>query len=49
MRHGSVKRSTMYLASMDIKAAFDVAKPKHIANILGDQDVHGWITAAISR
>ena len=31
------------LASMDIQTAFDVATPKHIANITGDQDVHGWI------
>ena len=29
----------MYVASMDIKTA----------NISGDQNVHGWITAAISR
>ena len=27
---GSVKRPTMYLASMDIKTAFDVARPKHV-------------------
>ena len=39
----------MYLASMVIKTAFDVARPKHIAKIMGDQDVHGWITAALLR
>ena len=34
---------------MDIMAVFDVARPKHIAKIMGDQDVHGWITAALLR
>ena len=46
MRHGSTKRPTMYLASTDIKTVFYVARPKHIANIKGNQDVHGWSTAA---
>ena len=27
----------------DIKTAFDVARPKHIAKIMQDHDVHGWI------
>ena len=49
MKHSSVKRPTMYLASMDIKTAFDVAKPKHIANIMEHHDVHGRIIAAILR
>ena len=44
MRHGSEKRPMMYLASMDIKTAFDVARPT-----TGDQDVHGWITSAVLR
>ena len=48
-RHGSVIRPTMYLASMDTKTAFDVARPKHIAKIMGDHDVHGWIAAASLR
>ena len=39
----------MYVASMDIKTAFDVARPKHIAKIMGDQNVHGWIVAALLR
>ena len=39
----------MYWASVDIKTVFDVARPKHIAKILGDQDVHGLITAAVLR
>ena len=34
------------LASMDIKTAFDVARSKHVAKILGDQEVHARITAA---
>ena len=38
MWHGSENRPTMNSANMDIKTAFDVAR---------DQDVHGWITAAI--
>ena len=33
----------MYIANMDIKTAFDVARPKHIVKIMGDQDAHGWI------
>ena len=49
MRHGSVIRPTMYLASMDTETAFDVARPKHIAKIMGDHDVHGWIVAASLR
>ena len=47
--HGSEKRPTMYVASMDICTAFDVARPKHIAKMMGDQDVHGWITTALLR
>ena len=47
MRHGSVMRPTMYLASTDIKTAFDVARPKHRATIMDDHDAHGWITPAL--
>ena len=32
MRHGSVIRPTMYLSSVDVKTAFEVARPKHIVN-----------------
>ena len=35
MWHGSEKRPTMHSASMDIKTAFDVARPKRIAKLLG--------------
>ena len=37
----------MYIASIDIKTAFDVARPRHLAEIIGNQDDHGWITAAL--
>ena len=46
-RHGSAKRPTMYLASMDTKTAFEVARPRH--KLMGDQVVHRWITAASLR
>ena len=34
LRHGSVVRSTMYMASMDIKTAFDESRPRHVAKIM---------------
>ena len=37
VRQGSVVRSTMYLASMDIKKAFDEAKPRQLAQ---NHDTH---------
>ena len=43
------ERPTMYIASMDIKTAFDVRRAEHIANILGGQEAHGWIAAAPLR
>ena len=46
--HGSERTPTMYEASINIKTAFDVAKPKRIAEIVGGQDAHGRITAALS-
>ena len=49
LKHGSVIRPTIYLASMDIKTAFDVARPKHIAQIMEGHDVRGWIIAALFR
>ena len=47
IKHGVVKRPTMYLASLDIKTAFDVARQKGIARIMEDHNVHGWIIAAL--
>ena len=40
------KKPAMYIASMDIKTAIDVARPKRIPKGMGDQNVHGWITAS---
>ena len=37
------------MANMDVKTAFGVAGPKYIAKIIGDQEVHGWIAAALLR
>ena len=48
-KHGSVIRPTMFLVNMDIKTAFDVVRPKHIARITEDHNVHGWIVAALCR
>ena len=45
--HGSPKRPTIYLTSMDIKTASDVARPRH--KLMEDQVVHRWITAAFLR
>ena len=36
-------------ASTDTKMAFDVARPKHIGTILGEQNTDGWITAALHQ
>ena len=49
MRHGSVVRRTMFLASLDIKTAFDEARPRHVANNVERHDQHGWLIAAILR
>ena len=42
-----MKRPTMYLASLDIKTAFDEAKPKHVAPILDNHNTHGWLIVAL--
>ena len=34
MKHVTVVRPTMYMASLDIRTAFDETKPKHVARIL---------------
>ena len=39
----------MSVASMDIKTAFDVAKPTYIAHVLSGQNVHGWLIAALQE
>ena len=43
LRHGSVVRPTMCLASLDIKTAFGEARPRHLAQIVESHDTHGWI------
>ena len=40
-KHGCVARPTLFLASLDIKTAFDDAKPKHVANIMYRHGFHG--------
>ena len=37
------------MASLDIKTAFDEARPRHIANIMESHDIHGWPSAALLR
>ena len=49
MRHGTVVRPTMYMASWDIKTAFDEAKPKHVAKIMDSHNTQGWLIAALLR
>ena len=49
MKHQTVVRPTMYMASLDIKTAFDEAKPKHVAKIMDSHNTHGWIIAALLR
>ena len=49
LKHGSVVRLTMYLASMEIKTAFDEARPGHVAQIMEGHNTHGWIIAALLR
>ena len=49
IRHGSVVRPTMYLASMDIKTAFDEARPRHVPEIMENHDTHGWLIAVLLR
>ena len=43
----SVVRSTMYMASMDIKTAFDEARPRHVAKIMENHDTRDWLFAAM--
>ena len=49
LKHGSAVRSTMYFASMDIKTAFDKARPRHAAKIMENRDTHGCLIAALLR
>ena len=49
MKHGTVVRPTMYMGSLDIKSAFDEARPMHIARIMESHNLHGWLIAALLR
>ena len=49
LKHGSAVRPTLYLANMDIKTAFDEARPRHVAKLMESQNTHGWIVAALLR
>ena len=49
LKHVSVVRPTMFMASLDIKTAFDEARPRHIAKIVESHDIHGWLIAALLR
>ena len=49
MKHGTVVRPTLYCASLEIKTAFDEARPKHVAKIMDSHNTHGRIIAAFLR
>ena len=49
MRHGTAVGPTMHLAILDFKTGFDEAKPKHVAKITENQNLHGWIIEALLR
>ena len=47
MEPGKFKYRTMYMASMDVKTAFDVAKPSVVSKILSLIGTHGHVVAAL--
>ena len=49
LKHGSVIRPTMLMASLDIKTAFDEARPRQIARSMEGLNMHGWLIAALLR
>ena len=49
MKHGTVVRPTLYLASLDKRTAFDEAGPKHVAKKMDSHNTHGWIIATLLR
>ena len=44
---GKFKYKTMYVASLDVKTAFDVAKPSVVSKILSLIDTHGHVVSAL--
>ena len=49
LKHGSTVRPTKYVASLDIKTAFNEAEPKHVAQTMDSHSTHGWLIAALLR
>ena len=49
LRHGSVVRTTTYLANMDINTAFDEARARHVATFMESHNTHGWLISALLR
>ena len=49
LKGGSVVRSTMFMASLDIKTAFAEARLRHLSKIMESHDIHGWLIAALLR
>ena len=47
--HGSAERPRCTWTTWTSRRPSDVARRKHIAKIMGDQEVHGWIAAALLR
>ena len=47
--HGSMVRPTVYLASVDIKTAFNEARPRHVAKNMEGHNTHWWIVSALLR
>ena len=42
LKHGSVVRPTKFMASLDVKTAFDEVRPRQIAKIMENHDIH-WM------
>ena len=47
LQPGFHKHNTAFMASLDVKTAFDVAKPSVVSRILTMTGVHGHLTAAL--
>ena len=49
LKQGCVTRPTVYLASLDIKTAFDEARPRHVSKNTENHDAYGWLIVALMR
>ena len=47
LQPGMYRYNTAFMASLDVKTAFDVAKPSVVSKILTLTGVHGHLTAAL--